>query len=199
MHSFFPKIICKLYWSNLYDFSTMHLYKYIISHLRRHLRRASVLGLLPGASSCVCPDKRLVRRRHQHQVLATWTQSVLLQVTKVPLENRFSWINEPLWEWQEQCIEFTSYPGAVVPDTACAPAGACPGAWAPTSPLALLHSLLPPGNCQTCCPEVMALQIATELAVILISSRYVYHQIYWKLAVTAEKFKKRESSMLTDP
>lgn len=60
----------------------------------------------------VYPDKCLMRR-HQHQVVATWTWSILLEVTKGSLENRFSCMNKPFWEWQEQCIEFTCYPGVL--------------------------------------------------------------------------------------
>jgi len=41
-------------------------------------------------------------------VVATWMWSILLEVTKLSLENRFSCMNKPCWEWQEQCTEFTS-------------------------------------------------------------------------------------------
>lgn len=68
---------------------------------------ASLLG-----RAHVYPDKHLVRR-HQHQAVATWTWSILLEVTKISLEYRFSCMNKPFWEWQEQRIEFTSYPGVL--------------------------------------------------------------------------------------
>lgn len=46
--------------------------------------------------------------------------------------------------------------------TACAPARACPTAGAAAWPLPLPDTLLLQGHCKTCCPWVMASEIATE-------------------------------------
>lgn len=114
-------------------------------------------GLLAGAHPY--PDKYWGNTSIKRE---PWAWSVLLEVTKVSLENRFSCMNKPFQEWQELCTEFISQDAVTLPVPQPEP----------VPELEQLHGLFPfhrPCCCRggkTHCPWVMASKITTKPMVI---------------------------------